>query len=192
MSSTEKRRVEPPPELTGDELRDWFRASVFADAPEHRGWMHTLGLFVSNWLAEFELTLTVDADGTKVTCLEEKGLLWIAIKFTQHPGGEMEMECQRDELPYGVGDNPAIVEWHPNGTVAGETFYYGHQIHACGRPAVVAYYDNGMKCRETWFCRGKVNNGTEPASIWYNLDGSIHRRDWFVDGKLARVELSAV
>ena len=188
MSSTEKRRVEPPPELTGDALRDWLRAAVFADAPEHHGWMDTLGLFVPNHRAVFELTVTIDADGTKVTHLEEHGVLWIAIKFTQYPGGEMEMECQRDGRPFGFDDNPVLVEWHSNGMVAGETFYDGTVIHACGRPAIVAYYDNGMKRRETWVCRGKVDNGTEPATIWYNLDGSIRRRERLIDGKLARVE----
>lgn len=152
--------------------------------------MHVLSLFPTHpseyW--EFVHTVTVNVDGSKTSRLAEQGLLWIAIKFTKYPNGDMEIECQLDGSPYGFDDNPARVHWHPNGMVQGEIFYYGGVIGAHGRPAVVWYYDNGAKQREYWFCRGKIDNGDKPALIFYNPDGSICQREWFVNGKSVRKE----
>lgn len=113
----------------------------------------------------------------------------------RYPNGNMKREIYYINTGYSPkldpihrdGDEPAFIDYYPDGKFKLVQYYHYNNIHRDDGPANIEYYTNGTIGKEVWFKNNRRNrDGDKPAMITYNSDGTLDYEFWFRDDMFHR------
>ena len=78
--------------------------------------------------------------------------------------------------------NP-VVEYHENGKVKYNRYYYYKLLNREDGPAIECYSMYGIIMHREWFSYDKVHNFDGPAKVWYDKTGEIMEFVYYIFDK---------